>query len=162
MHQVKAWTAINRLSIIWKSNLSNKMKCNFFQAVIVSILQNGCTQSWKQHPMKQQMFGHLPPISKNIQIRQTRHSEHRWRSKDEFISDILQWTPSHRHASVGRLTRIYLQQLYKDTRWSLEDQSEAMDDRDEWQERFMLFFSSSLTLIWKILIFFPKFYEKGF
>ena len=26
----KAWTAINRLSIIWKSDLTNKMKCSFF------------------------------------------------------------------------------------------------------------------------------------
>ena len=28
----KAWTAIDRLSIIWKSNLSDKMKRSFFQA----------------------------------------------------------------------------------------------------------------------------------
>ena len=34
----KAWTAIDRLSIIWKSNLTDKMKCSFFQAVVVSIL----------------------------------------------------------------------------------------------------------------------------
>ena len=27
---MKAWTAINRLSIIWKSDLTNKMKCSFF------------------------------------------------------------------------------------------------------------------------------------
>ena len=29
----------------------------------------------------------------------------------------------------------YLQQLYMDTRCSLKDQLEAMDDRDEWGER---------------------------
>ena len=34
----KAWTAINRLSIIWKSVLTDKMKCNFFQAAVTSIL----------------------------------------------------------------------------------------------------------------------------
>ena len=28
----KAWTAINRLSIIWKSDLTDKMKRSFFQA----------------------------------------------------------------------------------------------------------------------------------
>ena len=39
----KAWTAINRLSIIWKSDLTDKMKCSFFQAVVVSILLYGCT-----------------------------------------------------------------------------------------------------------------------
>ena len=26
----KAWTAIDRLSIIWKSDLTDKMKCSFF------------------------------------------------------------------------------------------------------------------------------------
>ena len=32
-----AWTAINRLSIIWKSDLTDKMKRCFFQAAVVSI-----------------------------------------------------------------------------------------------------------------------------
>ena len=39
----KAWTAINRPSIIWKSDLSDKMKCSFFQAADISILLYGCT-----------------------------------------------------------------------------------------------------------------------
>ena len=39
----KAWTAINRLSIIWKSDLTDKMKRSFFQAVVASILLYGCT-----------------------------------------------------------------------------------------------------------------------
>ena len=39
----KAWTAINRLSIIWKSDLTDKMKCSFFQAAVASILLYGCT-----------------------------------------------------------------------------------------------------------------------
>ena len=34
----KAWTAINRLSIIWKSDLTDKMKHSFFQAAVASIL----------------------------------------------------------------------------------------------------------------------------
>ena len=39
----KAWTAINRLSIIWKSDLTDEMKRSFFQAAVVSILLYGCT-----------------------------------------------------------------------------------------------------------------------
>ena len=39
----KAWTAIDRLSIIWKSNLTDKMKRSFFQSAGVSILLYGCT-----------------------------------------------------------------------------------------------------------------------
>ena len=43
MWLTKAWTAINRLSVIWKSDLTDKMKCSFFQAAVVSILLYGCT-----------------------------------------------------------------------------------------------------------------------
>ena len=43
MRQAKACTAIDRLSIIWKSDLSDKMKHNFFQVVVVSLLLYGCT-----------------------------------------------------------------------------------------------------------------------
>ena len=39
----KAWTALDRLSIIWKSDLTDKMKRSFFQATVVSILLYGCT-----------------------------------------------------------------------------------------------------------------------
>ena len=43
----------------------------------------------RQHPTKQQLYGHLPPITKTITIRRTRHAGHCWRSKDEIISDVL-------------------------------------------------------------------------
>ena len=39
----KAWAAIDRLSVIWKSDLSDKIKHSFFQAVVGSILLYGCT-----------------------------------------------------------------------------------------------------------------------
>ena len=44
---MKAWTAIDKLLIIWKSDLTDKMKCSFFQAAIVLILLYGCT-TWTQ------------------------------------------------------------------------------------------------------------------
>ena len=39
----KAWTAIDKLSVKWKSDLTDKMKRSFFQAAVVSILLYGCT-----------------------------------------------------------------------------------------------------------------------
>ena len=39
----KLLTAINRLMTLQKSNLSNKIKWEFFQAVHVAILLYGCT-----------------------------------------------------------------------------------------------------------------------
>ena len=39
----KAWTAINRLLVIWKSDLTDEIKRSFFQAAVVSILLYGYT-----------------------------------------------------------------------------------------------------------------------
>ena len=43
MRLAKAWTAIDRLSIIWMSDLSVKIKRDFFQVAVFSILIYGCT-----------------------------------------------------------------------------------------------------------------------
>ena len=86
-------------------------------------------------PTKQQLYSHLPGIMKTIQIRQTRHSEHCWRSRDELISDVLMWTPSHGRAKAGRPARNYIQQLCEDTGCSPEDLPEAIYDWKRWRER---------------------------
>ena len=155
----KAQTAINSLSIIWKSDLTDKMKRSFFQAAVVSILLYGCTtwtltkriekldgnytrmlrailnKSWWQQPTKHQLYGHLPPTTKTIQVRRTRHAGHCWRNREELISDVLPWTPTYGRAKAGRPARTYIQQLCEDTGCSTEDLPEAMNDREKWRER---------------------------
>ena len=136
----KAWTAINRLSIIWKSDLTDKMERSFFQAVVVSILLYGCTtwtltkqlekkldgnytrmlrailnKSWLQHPIRHQLYGHLPPITKTIQVRRTRPAGHCWGSRDEVIIVVLLWTPTYVRTKAGRTAQTYIQKLYEDT-----------------------------------------------
>ena len=78
-----------------------------------------------------------PPTThhETIQVRRTRHAGHCWRSKDELISDILLWTPSHGRAKAGRPARTYIQQLCADTGCRLGDLPGAMDDCDGWVER---------------------------
>ena len=90
-------------------------------------------KSWRQHPTKQQLYGHLPLIPKTIQVRRTRHADHCWRSGDELTSDILLRTPSPGRARVGRSARIYIQQLCADVGCSLEDLLLAMGDRDRYE-----------------------------
>ena len=107
-------------------------------------------KSWKQHPTKHQLYNHLPPISKTIQIRWTRYAGHCWRSKVEHVSDISLWISSHRYASVGWPTRTYLQQLCTDTGYRLENLPEMMDDQDEWWERVREIHASS-TIWWWII-----------
>ena len=169
----KAWTAIDRLTIIWKSDLTDKRKRSFFQAAVVSILLYGCTtwtltkrlkkkldgnytrmlrailnKSWRQHPTRHQLYGHVPPISKTIPARRSRHAGHCWRSKDELISDVLLWTPAYGQAKAGRPARIYIQQLSKDTGCSPEDLPEAMNDREKWRERVRDIRASGTTWWW--------------
>ena len=96
------------------------MKRSFFQEAVASILLYGCTtwtltkrlvksldgnytrmlrailnKPWRQHPTRHQLYGHLPLITKTIQVRRTRHAGHSWRSRDELISDVLLWTPTY-------------------------------------------------------------------
>ena len=39
----KVRTAIDKISIIWKKDRTDKIKCSFFQAAVMSILLYGCT-----------------------------------------------------------------------------------------------------------------------
>ena len=92
-------------------------------------------KSWRQHSTKHQLYGHLPPITKNIQARRTKHAGHWWRSRDEHIGDVLLWTPTYGQAKAGRPARTYIQQLWEDTGCSPEYVPEAMNDKEKWRER---------------------------
>ena len=105
----------------------------------------------RQHSTKRQLYWHLPPITKTIQIRWTGHAEHSWRSKDELISNLLLCTPSHGQAKFGWPAITYIQQLWADTGWSLEDLLGAMDNRDRWQGRVRGICAGSATW-WYIYI----------
>ena len=134
-------------------------RCLFWRQRSYSILLYGCTtwtltkrlkkkldgnytrmlrailnKSWWQNPTSNQLYGHLPPITKTIQVRRTRHAGHCWRSKDELISDVLLWTPAYGQAKAGRPARTYIQQLCEDTECSPEDLPETMNDRVKWRE----------------------------
>ena len=99
------------------------------------VLRAILNKSWRQHPTKQHLYGHLPPITKTIQVRRTRHAGHCRRSRDELIRDVLLWTPSHGRAKVGRSARTYIQQLCEDTGCSPEDLPDAMNDKERWRKR---------------------------
>ena len=109
---------------------------------------NSSTSFRNKHPTKHQLYGHLPPITKTIQMRRTRHEGHSWRSKDDLISNVFLLTPAHGGAGVGRPTRTYLQQLCTDTGYSLEDIPEVMDDSGECRERVREILASSTRWWW--------------
>ena len=83
-------------------------------------------KSWKQQSTKQQLYGHLPPISKTIQVRWTRHVG---------------------HASVGRPVKT-LHQLCADTGCRLEDLPRAANNRCIVRESRKSVVSAWLTYIY--------------
>ena len=105
-------------------------------------------KSGRQHPTRHQLYGHLPPITKTIQVRRTRHAGHCWRSRDALISDVLLWTPTHGRAKAGRPARTYIQQLCEDIGCCPEDLPEAMNDREKWRERIRDIRATSTTWWW--------------
>ena len=92
-------------------------------------------KSWMKQPTKQQLFGHLPPITQTINVRQARYASHRSKSKDELINDIFLWTPTHRWTSVGQPVKIYIQQFCADTWYSLEEWPKVVVSRHGWPQK---------------------------
>ena len=89
----KAWTPIDKLSIMWKSDLTDKIKRSFFQKAVVSILLYGFTpwalikrleknldgsytrmlrailnKSWRQHTTRHQLYGNPASHHENYPI----------------------------------------------------------------------------------------------
>ena len=139
------------------------MKRSFFQAAVVLILLYRCTtwtltkrmekkldgnytrmlrgilnKSWRQHPTRHQLYGHLPLITKTIQARRTRHAGHCWKSRD----------PTYDRAKTERPARTYIQPLWKDTECCPEDLPEAMNDREKWRERVRDIHACGMTWWW--------------
>ena len=142
----------------YKNLINDKIKCDFFQVVAVSVLLYGCTtwiimkclkkklngnytkmlcavlnKSWKQHPTKQQLYGYLAPISQTIQVRQTTYRAYYWKWKDEHhmrhsLMNPYIWMCQCWPTNKG------LHQLCAATGCRLEDLPRAMDNRDGWWE----------------------------
>ena len=154
----KAWGALNGLDVIWKSTLPEDMKRNFFRATVESVLLYGSTTwtltkklndlldgtytrmlrailniSWKQHPTKTRLYGHLPPISTTVRQRRLMFAGHCWRSKDEIASDLLLWDPTHGDTKRGRPHKTYVDQLLQDTDCEPDELRPTMEDRDLWR-----------------------------
>ena len=129
------WTLTKRLE--------KKLDGNYIR-MLCAILN----MSWQQHPTRGQLYGHLPPITKTIQARRTRHAGHCWRSKDKIVSDVLLWTPAYGQSKAGRPAQTFIQQLCDDTGCNPEDLPKAMNDRETWGERVRDIRASRMSWWW--------------
>ena len=154
----KSWSALDKLSSIWKSNLTATLKRNFFRAVVESVLLYGSEAwtltkklerkldgtytrmlrvvfniSWKLH-LNKKLYGNIPTLSKTIRESRTRFAGHCFRSENEIISGVLMWMPAHGFTKRGRPKRNYIKQLTDDTGLTVEEAKTAMKDRNIWKK----------------------------
>ena len=155
----KSWSALDKLSSIWKSNLTATLKRNVFRAVVDSVLLYGSEAwtltkklerkldgtytrmlrvvfniSWKLHLTNKKLYGNIPTLSKTIRERRTRFAGHCFRRKNEIISGVLMWMPAHGFTKRGRPKRNYIKQLTDDTGLTVEEAKTAMKDRNIWKK----------------------------
>ena len=140
---------------IWKPNLPDQLKRNFFRATVKSalvyrsiswtltsalekkidgsytrMLRAALNKSWIDHLSNAELYGNIPRVTATIRQQRLRFAGHCWRSKNELSSEVLLWEPSHRKCSRGRPKKTYVDQLIADTACTYEDLADFKDDRD--------------------------------
>ena len=154
---------------LWKSNLPDNLKRNFFRAAVESVLVYGSTAwtlttalenkldgaytrmlraalnvSWKEHITNKELYNGISPISRTIRTQRMRFSGHVWRNKDELASDVLLWQPTHGRQDPGRPKRTFIDQLADDTRCKAQEFMNAMNNKEDWRKRVMQCRASSI------------------
>ena len=122
-----AWQALNGMRSIWKSQLSDRLKLNFFTATVESVFLYGCESwtltkqlerkidgtytrmlrdvkqiHWSSHTPNSQVYGTMPKISTKIRARRLRFAGHCFRQTDLPVSKLVLWAPTHGVRASGR------------------------------------------------------------
>ena len=155
----QAWSALNKMMKVWKSNLKNHLKIGFFRVTVESVLLYGaeCWKmtgkmsnrldgsytrmlravlgvSWKEYKTNKELYGNLPQITDTLMIRRLRFIGHCWRKKDEVISELLLWEPKQSTRKRGRPVLTYVDQLPNDAGLSIAELKSIMESRKEWMK----------------------------
>ena len=156
-----AWSAINKLDRIWKSELHKELKIKFFRACVESILlynsetwtltqtmeikidglytkllRRALNISWRSHVSNQELYGDIPKLSSTIRQRRMRFAGHCSRASSQPISKLLFWTPSQGKRGRGAGIKTYHKQLKEDTKLTSElEIQRLMADRLLWRQR---------------------------
>ena len=157
IRKANAWTALNKLTAIWKSNLGRKLKVCFFRATVETVLLYGSKAwtlrssqekqlygcytrllraalnvNWRDHMTNIELYRYITPISARLRDHHLCFSGHCWRSKSEIISQMLFWELSRGKRTRGRPAMTYIDQLEKDTCLPRQELPKIMEDRTEW------------------------------
>ena len=157
-----AWKACNKMSTIWKSNLSMSIKVKFFRAAVESILLygsegwtlnnklearlDGCytrllmmvkNLNWKNHPSREQIYGDIPKISEVVRYRRLNFAAHCARRLDEPVSGLVFWNPTHGRRAQGKPRLTFPKLLSLDAGMEQQELLKLMLDRGQWR-RFIM------------------------
>lgn len=157
--KAKAWSALNKMDTIWKSDMKKELKVKFFRATVESVLMygaetwtlnkklerelDGCytrmlrvvnNVTWKDHMSNKVLYGNLPQVTATLRERRIRFIGHIWRSKNELASKLLLWDPKQGKRSRGRPAITYIDQLESDTGLYRNELPQVMQDREQWKE----------------------------
>ena len=109
-----AWSALNKLTPVWKLNLDVSIKTEFFIATVESVLTYG-SQAWKlkksienklngaytrmlraalnfhwsQRVTNKELYNDLPKITETIRYCRSKFLGHIWRHDEEFMHNLL-------------------------------------------------------------------------
>ena len=174
----KAWTANDRLSVIWKSDRTDIYWTKLFlssgridtaiwmhytdvwKKCLTAITQECCEQYWTSP-------GSSTPPSSSCTV--TYYPPRKLFKLDEpdmwDTAGEVKTTPSHGREKTGRQARTYIHQLCVDTGCGLEDLPGAMDDRDGWWERVREIRANGTTWWWPlwrdIVVFYSRYFFGG-
>ena len=164
IRKAMAWSACNKLKLIWSSNLSRNMKIRLFRATVESVLLynsetwtinkslrrkiDGCYTrmlrmaldiSWQAKISNIDLYQKMPPVSQIIRERRLKLSGHLVRHDNELAHNLVLWEPTRGRRNRGRQPVKYTDVLKQDTGLeSMDELRTAMMDRDEWRKRIKL------------------------
>ena len=164
IRKAMAWSACNKLKLIWSSNLSRNLKIRLFRATVESVLLynsetwtinksmqrkiDGCYTrmlrmalgiSWQAKVSNVDLYQKLQPVSQTIRERRLRLSGHLVRHDDELAHNLVLWEPTRGRRNRGRQPVRYTDVLKQDTELeSMNELKTAMLDRNDWKKRIKL------------------------
>ena len=156
-----AWSAVNKLERVWKSNMTKSLKIRFFRALVESILlynsetwtltqamenkidglytkllRRVLNVSWRDHMSNKELYGDLPPLSSTIRQRRLRFAGHCFRATNQPVSKLLFWSPSQGKRGRGAGMKTYPKMLKEDTNLQSEQEIQGlMKDKLLWRQR---------------------------
>ena len=159
IRKVKAWTALNDMSRVWKSEISRNVKARFFFATVESVLLygsetwtltpalekslDGCYTrmlraafniSWQDHLTNDELYLNIPRVSEKVRSRRHRLAGHCYRHPELPAHQVLLWQPTHGRRSRGRPAASFTKTLMKEAQAeSMEELQHLLGDRDLWR-----------------------------